>query len=180
VSGLHLYLPGPDVVGVGFHEAATKDALALNPVGRCARDDNRRRLQCPPRTDGPRYVIMPTRHRAQGPTTAVDVAIPVGGSVRSPVTGTVVGVKPYWLYEVSRDIRLVIRPEENPDLLVVVIHVTDLRVRPGDHVVAGVTPVASPRVIPFKSDVNDYVGRGIPHVHIEVKHRGSAGHSSSA
>ena len=119
---------------------------------------------------------MPTRHRAAGPTTAADVAIAADGVVRAPVTGTVTGVRRYWLYEISRDLRVVIRPDDAPDLLVVMIHVTDVRVRRGDRVVAGVTPLATPRVIPFKSDINDYVGPGIPHVHIEVKHRGAPGH----
>jgi hypothetical protein len=122
---------------------------------------------------------LPTRHRAPAATTAADVAIAVDGVVLAPVTGTVTGTKPYWLYEVSRDMRLVIRPDENPDLRVVIIHVTDLRVRTGDRVVAGVTPVAAPRVIPFKSDINDYVGPGIPHVHIEVKRRGTPGQPTS-
>jgi hypothetical protein len=123
---------------------------------------------------------MPTRHRSQGATTAVDVGITAQGVVRSLVTGTVVVVKPYWLYELSRDVRLIVRPDDDPGLLVVMIHVTDLRVRPGDRVVAGVTAVAAPRVIPFKSDINGYVGPGNPHVHIEVKRRGAQGHPASA
>jgi murein DD-endopeptidase MepM/ murein hydrolase activator NlpD len=179
VGRLLLYLPGTDVAGVGFHEAALPAAMAMTPLGRCARDANRGRVRCPARTAGPAYVILPTRHRAAGPTTAADVAMPADAVVRSPVTGVVVDRRWYWLYGVSRDQRLVIRPDDARGLVVVLIHVTGLRVRTGDRVVAGVTPIASPRVIPFKSDINRYVGPSIPHVHIEVKHRGAPGHPAS-
>jgi murein DD-endopeptidase MepM/ murein hydrolase activator NlpD len=179
VGHLLLYLPGRDVAGVGFHEAAVSQALAMTPLGRCTRDANRARMRCPARAAGPAYVILPTRHRAAGPTTAADVAMAAGAVVRSPVTGVVVDRRWYWLYGVSRDERLVIRPDDAPGLLVVLIHVTDLRVGKGDRVTAGVTPIASPRVIPFKSDINRYVGPDIPHVHIEVKHRGAPGHPAS-
>jgi hypothetical protein len=179
VGHLFLYLPGGDVAGVGFHEAAVSQALAMTPLGRCTRDANRARMRCPARAAGPAYVILPTRHRAAGPTTAADVAMAAGAVVRSPVTGVVVDRRWYWLYGVSRDERLVIRPDDAPGLLVVLIHVTDLRVgqgRPGDR---GGDADRVPAGDPFKSDINRYVGPDIPHVHIEVKHRGAPGHPAS-
>jgi hypothetical protein len=92
--------------------------------------------------------------------------------VRSPVTGTVARVKPYRLYGRYVDLRLVLDPTGERGLRVVVIHLTRLRVRPGSPVVAGVTPIGSARPFPFRSQVNDYVGGGIPHVHVEVKRVG--------
>ena len=49
------------------------------------------------------------------------------------------------------------------------IHVAHARAHRGSTLVAGVTPIAPVRVLPFRSQVNDYVGRGVSHIHIEVK-----------
>lgn len=179
VAGTRLHVPGPDVRLIAFHEAASRDALLLKPLGRCERNRNRKRHTCSPPTTGPDYVILPTRHRDQGATSAVDVAIPADGLATSPVTGRVAGWRPYLLYRQSLDYRLVLIPLGRPDLRVVVIHVTAIRVRKGQRVVAGLTPIASPRVIPFKSDINDYVGPGVPHIHIEVKKVGPPGQQAS-
>jgi hypothetical protein len=34
-------------------------------------------------------------------------------------------------------------------------------------------PIARVQVLPFRSQVNDYVGRDVPHIHIEVKNVGA-------
>lgn len=78
---------------------------------------------------------------------AIDCGGPVGATVYAPVTGEVVLVKQYELYNEIDDYRIHIRPEGRPDLDVVLIHLTDVTVKPGDHVVAGVTPMAKIRDI---------------------------------
>lgn len=78
---------------------------------------------------------------------AIDCGGPVGATVYAPVTGEVVLVKQYKLYDEIDDYRIHIQPEGRPDLDVVLIHLTDVTVKPGDHVVAGVTPMAKIRDI---------------------------------
>ena len=78
---------------------------------------------------------------------AIDCGGPVGATVYAPVTGKVVLVKQYKLYDEIDDYRIHIQPEGRPDLDVVLIHLTDVTVKPGDHVIAGVTPMAKIRDI---------------------------------
>jgi murein DD-endopeptidase MepM/ murein hydrolase activator NlpD len=171
-KGLTLYVPTRSLLGIGYHEAATREGLAIIPLGTCVDNANRSRIRTPIATAGPNYVIMQTRHRRQGPTTAVDVAVPPGTTVMAPMTGTVMQVTTYRLYRYWIDYRVVIRPAGNARLRVIMIHLTDIRVRRGSRVVVGLTPLGVPRVFPFKSDINDYVGAGVPHVHLEVKEIG--------
>ncbi|MDD6637027.1 MAG: hypothetical protein PUE62_07480 [Coriobacteriaceae bacterium] len=83
--------------------------------------------------------------------TAMDTAADVGGeagtTVYAPVTGQVIAVESYDLYDETPDIRIHIRPDANPDLDVVLLHQTDPTVQAGDRVEAGITPVSSVRDI---------------------------------
>jgi hypothetical protein len=92
-----------------------------------------------------------------------------GAGVLAPVSGTVTGVKRYYLYGRHLDYRVAIRPDGRPELRVVLIHVDQVRVRKGDTVTAGATVLAAPRVFRFHSQVNTYVKSNAPHVHLEVK-----------
>jgi hypothetical protein len=175
VKRLTLYVPTHQLRGIGYHEAATSDALSLTPLGRCVENANKGRMRTPKAVPGPDYVILKTRYRRKGPTTAVDVAMPKRATVVAPVSGTVVKVMAYTLYKYWLDFRIEIRPAGSPRLRVVMIHLTDLRVHRGSVLVAGVTPIGHPRVFGFRSDINDYVGEGVPHVHVEVKEIGPPG-----
>ena len=175
VKRLALHLPARRPKAVAYHEAALPAALALKPLGRCARNVNRYKFDCPTTTPGPRYVVMSSRGRVHPATSAVDVAISRRSSVLSPVTGTVANVRPYSLYGTYRDYRISFIPKGRPDLAVVMIHLRAIRVRPGDQVVGGATVVGSPRRLPFHSQVNDYVGWGVSHIHLEVKRIGRKG-----
>jgi hypothetical protein len=172
VRGVTLYLPVRSPIAVGYHEASLPDALALRPLGRCAHDYNRTKFVPPRASDGPEYLVMSSRGRPHPATSAADVALLPDVAVLAPVTGTVKSVKTYRLYGAYPDLRLAITPDGHPRFRVVLIHVRALLVRPGDVVFAGVTRIARVRVFPFSSQVNDYIGPGIPHVHIEVKEIG--------
>jgi hypothetical protein len=116
---------------------------------------------------------MSSRGRPHPATSAADIAMLPNAAVLAPVTGTVKSVKTYRLYGTYVDLRLAITPTGHLRLRVVMIHVRAVLVHPGDLVYAGVTRVASVRVFPFSSQVNDYIGPAIPHVHIEVKEIGA-------
>jgi hypothetical protein len=167
------------VVRVGYHEASFHMALALTPMGRCLRDYNRTKFAKPPATPGPDYLVMSSRGRGTPATTAADVAMPLGTTVLSPATGVITSAKPYRLYGRYFDIRIAIRPDRTNRIEVVVEHVNHVRIHRGDRVFAGVTPLGIPRVFPFSSQINDYIGPGIPHVHIEVNTLGPARHEAS-
>ncbi|HJP66461.1 MAG TPA: M23 family metallopeptidase [Actinomycetota bacterium] len=173
VRGLTLFLPATQVTVVAYHEAALARALRLRPDGRCIRNANKWKFTTPKPTAGPDYMVMSSRGRPHPATSAVDVAMPKGSRVLAPVTGTIVSVKRYYLYGQYFDFKVVVRPTSSPKLLVTIIHLDRLRVHKGDVVTAGRSAIGIPRVFPFGSQVNNYIGAGIPHVHLEVKERGA-------
>lgn len=168
---LALRLPADDVVLVGFHEASRKEAVGLTPVGVLMENANTTRIQPPPDTDGPEYVILSSRGRAPAPTSAVDLVMRDDTPVRSPVSGEVVDVREYFLYGKHRDHRVEIAPDGAPHLRVVLIHVRDVAVGAGDRVEAGTTILAgSANRFPFGSHIDRYTEPDRwPHVHVEVK-----------
>ncbi|HEX2089873.1 MAG TPA: M23 family metallopeptidase [Actinomycetota bacterium] len=175
VNGLTLRLPARRPKAVAYHEAAFRAALGLKPLGRCARNVNRYKFDCPRSTVGPKYVVMSSRGRVHPATSAVDVAMSRSSPVVSPVNGRVFKIRPYSLYGRYRDYRISLIPRDRPDLAVVIIHLRRLAVRPGDRLVAGTTEIGLPRRLPFHSQVNSYVGWGVSHIHLEVKRIGRKG-----
>lgn len=83
---------------------------------------------------------------------AIDCGGAVGTQVYAPVSGKVVLVKAYKLYDKYDDYQIHIQPEGRSDIDVVMIHLTDVTVQAGDTVEAGVTPIAKIR------DVYSYIG----------------------
>jgi hypothetical protein len=79
--------------------------------------------------------------------TSIDMGAPAGSTVYAPVTGDVVLVLDYDLYDEVPDVQIHIRPDDNPDLDIVLLHQTDPQVQAGDHVEGGVTPISSVRDI---------------------------------
>jgi len=104
------------------------------------------------------------------PTTAADIGGAPGTDVFAPVTGTVVQVRPYLLYEKYDDIEIHIRPDGADDLDVVLIHVTDASVEAGDRVTGGVTRIAAVRQMSGLIDLQlaGYTGDGGDHTHMQV------------
>ncbi len=170
-EGITLHLPQEKPVGVLFHEAAHREALAMAPYGECKRNANKTRFLPPdPAAPGRPYMVMSSRGRGTPATSAVDIQAPAGSTLFSPVTGRVVAVKAYWLYNSYPDIRIEIEPDGAPGLRVVMIHLERVvNVAVGQRVVASVTPIGRPRVLPFYSQTDTYTGMHDPHVHLEIK-----------
>lgn len=175
VRGLVLFVPTRHAVLIGYHEASYPEALAMTPLGRCAHDYNRTKFHRPRRTPGPAYLVMSSRGRPTRATSAVDVAMRTGTPVLSPVTGHVSKVRRYRLYGAYRDFELTLVEDGQPNFIVLLIHIANVRVTVGQPLVAGVTRLGTVRDLPFESQVNDYVGVHIQHVHIEVKRVGGTG-----
>jgi hypothetical protein len=167
--GVRLHLPAAPVRCVCYHEASYRDALALQPAGRMRRNYNPTKFPPDePTTEGPDYLIMSSRGRGTPATSAADIVVPRGTELRSPVDGVVAKAKRYRLYGNSLDVRLTIRPDTSSDVRVVMIHVDDVRVRPGDRLEQGVTVLGTPRVLPISSQTDLYIPGRHPHVHVEI------------
>jgi Peptidase family M23 len=166
---IRLFLPAVHVVCVCYHEASYEHAMGLQPLGRLERDYNRTKFpRDTPNTAGPSYMIMSSRGRSTPATSAVDLVLRDGTQILAPVDGVVIKARAYRLYGQYSDVELWIRPEDDPAFRVVMIHLHGVRVRPGDSVVQGVTPLGEPRVFPFSSQSAYYVGGHHPHVHLEI------------
>jgi hypothetical protein len=169
-GGVRLRLPAAGPLALAYHEASMPRRVTLRPLGSCVKCRNRWKFR--PQRVGPsdlEYMVMDTRGRAGAATSAVDVVVRRWDRVRSPVTGRVWRVRHYALYDRYPDVRVAIVPRGRPDRLVVIIHLRDPRVRPGERVVASETVLGWARRFPFESQVDRYVRGRFPHVHIEVK-----------
>ncbi len=164
-----LQLPAPEIVVACYHQATFDDAMTLHPLGHLERNANKWMFDPPPGTPGPSYIVMSARGRGTPATSAVDLVFAPGTQLLSPVSGRVTKAKPYRLYGRYRDWRVEIAPEGHPELRVVIIHLEGVPVRRGDHVSATLSVIGLPRKFGFRSQVDDYVPGGDPHVHIEVK-----------
>lgn len=105
---------------------------------------------------------------------AIDCGAAAGSQVYAPVSGTVVLVKQYKLYDKYDDYIVHIQPDGKPNLDVCMIHLTDPTVQAGDQVIAGVTPVAKVRdvyaLIGEQMQLKEYTAEGDNgnHTHIQV------------
>lgn len=105
---------------------------------------------------------------------AIDCGGKEGTTVYSPVTGKVVLVKQYKLYEKYDDYQIHIQPDGHPELDVVLIHLTDVSVKAGDQVTAGESKMAKIRdvyaLIGEEMQLKQYTAEGDNgnHTHIQV------------
>jgi hypothetical protein len=166
----HLQLALPEGVrAIGFHESGDRRALPMHPMGIPKMNGNVPRLPSAPVGDGFEYLVLPSRGRSNGPTTAVDLSIPHNTAFTSPVTGTISHVQTYALYGRYPDNMVFIVPDSRPDLVVVIMHLNGVRVAVGDRVEAGSSLIAlTARQLPFASQIDAFAGHR-PHAHIEVR-----------
>jgi murein DD-endopeptidase MepM/ murein hydrolase activator NlpD len=108
--------------------------------------------------------------RSGEPDTAVDVGADAGTPVFAPVTGTVVKVKEYLLYGKYADNEIHIQPDGHPELDLVIIHVADVTAIPGDRVIAGVTQIATVRLLSdrLNEQLGEYTTGSGDHVHVQI------------
>jgi hypothetical protein len=175
VAGLALFPPTRSPIGIGFHESLFPTALAARPSGPLVANGSSAHFAPPEPTDGSPYVVMASRGRGTLATTAADVVVPSQSTVYAPVNGEVVLVRTYLLYCETTDWQIIIRPDGGPDLLLMVLHIVDVRVRAGDRVIAQVTPMATSwGNDALTAQENVYFPDQYPHVHVEVERAGEA------
>lgn len=172
LDDLQLWSPAAAPIIVGYHEAATVSAIGVTPIGRLTEDRNTTRTDLPAdaAVGGP-YLVLTSRGRAAGPTSAVDVVLEPGVAVLAPVTGRVADVRSYLLYGTHQDLRIELVPDDRPDVRLVLIHLDGAEVAIGDRVTGGVTPIArTARLFPFSSHIDrETEPDRYPHVHMELQ-----------
>jgi len=177
---LHLPVPVSKLTEIGFHQASYPWALRMKTPLKDAkasesnnhRGTSRDTSRQPTGEDAVLVgkVLRMWRARPGQPDTAADVGGKPGTPVLSPVTGTVVKIKSYKLYGKWADYEMHIQPDGFDNLDIVMIHLTDLDVKVGARVTAGVTPVAHVRKLSdkFTDQLAQYVKGGGDHVHLQV------------
>lgn len=187
---LRLPVPADSVTAVAFHQSSLNHAVAMTSLvpemslGAAARLATQKRTATA--TVTPTTPATPTvtaagiwngqvvrlwrSGRSGKPETAVDVGAVAGTPVFAPVDGTVVYVRPYRLYAKYDDFEVHIVPRDAADVDVVLIHITDVRVSPGDEVKAGMTRVASVRRLSNLTalQLGKYTIDGGNHTHLQV------------
>jgi len=183
---LHLPVDPNELTAVAFHQASGELALHMTSLAPDADMELAAELKAVPPVQGT-FLTDPDADdsdttwqgcvlrlwrsgRTGMPDTAVDCGADPGTAVWSPVTGTVVRVKAYQLYDKYDDYEIHIRPDGSDDIDVVLIHVDDLRVAEGDRVKAGVTRIASVRMMSDRLNLQlgGYTANGGDHVHMQL------------
>jgi len=101
---------------------------------------------------------------------AIDCGAKWGTTVCSPVDGTVMRIRSYHLYGKYPDIEVQIKPDAWDDVDVFILHITDPAVTEGQHVTAGVTPVAKVRhlsAVVSGLQLRTYTTDGGNHTHVQ-------------
>lgn len=109
-------------------------------------------------------------NRSGAPDSAIDVGAPPGTPVYAPVTGEVIGVRAYRLYDKYDDYEIHIQPTGWPEVDVVLIHIDNVSVEVGDHVIGGVTPLAGVRLLSDRvtHQISAFTKDGGDHVHVQL------------
>jgi len=173
-TDVHLPIDTAQVTVVAFHQASYPDALHLAATVPDADADAlaaaiANGTVVEDAWDGTCIRLWRT-NRTGPPDTAIDVGAAAGTPVYAPVTGTVVDVKAYLLYQKYNDFEIHIRPDGCNTAAVVLIHVAGPTVAVGDHVVGGVTSVAVVRRLAdkFTLQLGAYTTNGGDHVHVQM------------
>jgi hypothetical protein len=181
---LQLCLPvRPEAITtVAFHQAAGQRALSLDPLVPVSEPGT---ADDPASTGGTETVGSTGTHsavwsgsaiqlwrsnRSGPPDTAVDCGATPGSTVYAPASGRVMEVRRYSLYGECDDFEVHIRPEGWDETDIVLIHIDEVTVSPGDDVIGGVTPIASVRRLSDRIDLQlgQYAEDGGDHVHMQV------------
>lgn len=180
---LHLYLPidPQSLTAIAFHQASGETALSLDSLLPDANmnlaAENRSSERVKPGVSKAGQAVLEGEvlrmwrtNRSGPPDTAVDVGAAPGTIVLAPVTGKVTDVILYQLYGADEDHEIHIQPFGRPDLCVVLIHIDEPSVAPGDMVTGGITPIARVRLLSDKIDhqLGGYTTCGGDHVHIQI------------
>ncbi|MCL2503335.1 MAG: M23 family metallopeptidase [Coriobacteriia bacterium] len=179
---LHLPVAVESLSEIGFHQASYGWALPIETplpdadMKAAKGKGTGRDATKQPSGDGATLIGSVLRMWRNGrsgePNTAVDIAAEPGTPILAPVDGIVVLVKAYDLYGNPDipDYEVHIRPNDMPDVDIVLIHIDNPKASAGDTVVAGVTPIGEVRKLAGKMNlqIGDYMTGEGNHTHMQV------------
>lgn len=172
VSGMALTLVLPaakkDITSIGYHQAYNVRALSLIAKTASIGQATTQAVAAAVRSGDKPAFVMTARGRGSALDSAVDIVLKAGTVVKSPVTGQVLEVVPYLLYGRINDVRVEIIADGYPAFKVAVVHIDKPTVTAGQKVEAGVTPLATVRPLGISSQIDQYLGEAVTHVHIQV------------
>ena len=180
-EGIELHLPVATdaLTALAFHQASGNKSLHMTSLVPDADMERAAELKAVPPVDASAVsatglatscLRLWRSNRSGEPDTAADVGADPGTPVLAPVSGTVLEVKPYKLYDKYDDYEIHIQPEGYPLIDVVLIHVDAPSIAVGQRVTAGVTRIAVVRKMSDKIDtqLGGYTANGGDHVHLQV------------
>jgi murein DD-endopeptidase MepM/ murein hydrolase activator NlpD len=171
VEGIDVLLPVAREVttAIGYHAVDNADAVAFVPNGDLVSGGgiSQRLADIFAGGGGVRYYLMQGVAGGASPATAgLDVGAVPGSPVVSPADGKVVAVKPYSILGRFPDTEVDIQLAADPSLLLLMTHLTRVRVQLGDDVTGGETVLGAVRGFPtaleqtlstYTSDAGDHV-----------------------
>jgi hypothetical protein len=169
-TSLTLELPAAkeDIISIGYHQAYNVRAKSLVSVTASMGQATTQAVAAAARFGGMPAFVMTARGRGSALDSAADIVLKPGSIVKSPVTGRVLEVVPYLLYGRINDIRIEIIADGYPAVKVALVHIDKATVTAGQRVEAGVTPLATVRPLGISSQIDQYLGAAVTHVHIQV------------
>jgi len=174
-GSLMLYLPiaRESLTTIGYHEAFNPRSFSLNPIGKeinAKRMSKNSVLKLKSESKELIYSFMWRGARSGPINSSVDIGAKAGTLTYSPVSGKVDRIRKYKLYGRYPDNEVHIRPEGYSDRHIVIIHINDIKVRTGDKVVSGLTPIGRIRQLSmfFKQQLSDYSKESGDHSHYQI------------
>lgn len=177
---LHVPVPAEKLTEISFHQASYNYAQHLTsklptyPMEKAKNKHGTGRTAQTSVADAQGwlggYVLRLWRDRPGRPDTAADVGAPVGTPVLAPVTGRVLLVKAYKLYQKYPDYEVHIRPSGHNDLDVVLIHIAKPVVKVGQDVAGGVTQIGEVRNLSsrMRLQLSGYTTAAGDHTHVQL------------
>jgi hypothetical protein len=136
-----------EVTAVGYHPTSGDNVISLNPLGTRINGSifDKGLGQAIRGGEGPGYFIMDDSANLGASTGAMDIGAPAGTVVYSPVDGTIAGIRSYDLRGACPDTEILIQPQQQANLLVVLTHMDYPEASLGQPLKAGVTRLGSVR-----------------------------------
>ena len=162
---IHSPIVPRDITEIEFHQASYDTALQMTPLLIIVDAEevsekhgtNHIPYEAQPHGDKPLIAEAVSTWRLNSvgdEMTAVDVGAPAGTDVYAPISGTVVKIKSYRLYDMIDDYEIHIQSPDHPELDIVVLHIDQVTIKVGDKVIGGSTRIAKVRDLGEDIDSN--------------------------
>lgn len=179
---IKIYMPydNKEFTGLGYHSAFNPLAQNFTPIGReinTKKMPREKAFSILRNTKNISYAKMSRSSRNGRQFSSIDIGAKAGAIVKSLVNGKVALVRKYKLYGYIDDYEIHIFPDGYKDRHLVIIHIADIKVKKGDIVKRGKTPLARVRRLSsrIKNQLREYTKEKGDHIHVQVNKLGKNG-----